>query len=225
MKKVFAVLSVLLLFGCTNPSMERGFARMIEALEELTASFEAVDIPQITTDMGQIVEDLEIIVEGVENYTNAVLEYNAYIVEYNEAINEYNDAMLAYQEQMTTAAEFLDDINGVMNNMVESLAGLQALYDEGNEWAGIFIQIANIRIGLQDILAIMKTKATKEQMEQLLAQVQEIGEGVDQLVAVADYDYDGVVNALDKCPDTPLTQINNVNAEGCAPGETPVSDD
>ena len=225
MKKVFAVLSVLLLFGCTNPSMERGFARMIEALEELTASFEAVDIPQITTDMGQIVEDLEIIVEGVENYTNAVLEYNAYIVEYNEAINEYNDAMLAYQEQMTTAAEFLDDINGVMNNMVESLAGLQALYDEGNQWAGIFIQIANIRIGLQDILAIMKTKATKEQMEQLLAQVQEIGEGVDQLVAVADYDYDGVVNALDKCPDTPLTQINNVNAEGCAPGETPVSDD
>ena len=219
MKKVFAVLSVLLLFGCTNPSMERGFARMIEALEELTASFEAVDIPQITTDMGQIVEDLEIIVEGVENYTNAVLEYNAYIVEYNEAINEYNDAMLAYQEQMTTAAEFLDDINGVMNNMVESLAGLQALYDEGNQWAGIFIQIANIRIGLQDILAIMKTKATKEQMEQLLAQVQEIGEGVDQLVAVADYDYDGVANALDKCPDTPLSEINNVNADGCSPSQ------
>jgi len=133
--------------------------------------------------------------------------------------------MLAYQEQMTTAAEFLDDIDDVMNNMVESLAGLQALYEQGNEWAGIFIQIANIRLGLQDILAIMKTKATKEQMEQLLAQVEQIGEGVDQLVAVADYDYDGVVNALDKCPDTPLTQINNVNAEGCAPGETPVSDD
>jgi len=225
MKKVFAVLSVMLFVGCTNPSMERGFARMIEALEQLTASFEAVDIPQITTDMGQIVEDLEVIVEGVQNYTDAVLEYNAYIVEYNEAINEYNDAMLAYQEQMTTAAEFLNDIDDVMNNMVESLAGLQALYEQGNEWAGIFIQIANIRLGLQDILAIMKTKATKEQMEQLLAQVEQIGEGVDQLVAVADYDYDGVVNALDKCPDTPLTQINNVNAEGCAPGETPVSDD
>ena len=219
MKKVFAVLSVLLLFGCTNPSMERGFARMIEALEELTASFEAVDIPQITTDMGQIVEDLEIIVEGVENYTNAVLEYNAYIVEYNEAINEYNDAMLAYQEQMTTAAEFLDDINGVMNNMVESLAGLQALYDEGNQWAGLFIQIANIRLGLQDILATLKTKATAEQMEQLLDQVQEMGEGVDQLVAVADYDYDGVINALDKCPDTPLNEINNVNSDGCSPSQ------
>ena len=198
---------------------------MIESLEQLTASFEAVNIPQITTDMGQIVEDLEIIVDGVQNYTDAVIEYNGYIVEYNEAINEYNDAMLAYQEQITTAQEFLDDIDDVMNNMVESLAGLQTLYDEGNQWAGIFLQIANIRLGLQDILAIMKTKATAEQMDALLAQVENMGEGIDQLVAVADYDYDGVINALDKCPETPLTKINEVNADGCAPGETPVSDD
>ena len=224
--KKYLILSVFLItVGCTNASMERGFARMIESLEQLTASFEAVNIPQITTDMGQIVEDLEIIVDGVQNYTDAVIEYNGYIVEYNEAINEYNDAMLAYQEQITTAQEFLDDIDDVMNNMVESLAGLQTLYDEGNQWAGIFLQIANIRLGLQDILAIMKTKATAEQMDALLAQVENMGEGIDQLVAVADYDYDGVINALDKCPETPLTQINNVNAEGCAPGETPVSDD
>ena len=224
--KKYLILSVFLItVGCTNASMERGFARMIESLEQLTASFEAVNIPQITTDMGQIVEDLEIIVDGVQNYTDAVIEYNGYIVEYNEAINEYNDAMLAYQEQITTAQEFLDDIDDVMNNMVESLAGLQALYDEGNQWAGIFLQIANIRLGLQDILAIMKTKATAEQMDALLAQVENMGEGIDQLVAVADYDYDGVINALDKCPETPLTKINEVNADGCAPGETPVSDD
>ncbi len=225
MKKVLFAVIGFVMIGCTNPSMERGFASMIESLEQLTASFEAVNIPQITTDMAQITEDLEIIVDGVQNYTDAVIEYNGYIVEYNEAINEYNDAMLAYQEQITTAQEFLDDIDDVMNNMVESLAGLQTLYDEGNQWAGIFLQIANIRLGLQDILAIMKTKATAEQMDALLAQVENMGEGIDQLVAVADYDYDGVINALDKCPETPLTQINNVNAEGCAPGETPVSDD
>ena len=224
--KKYLILSVFLItVGCTNASMERGLARMIESLEQLTASFEAVNIPQITTDMAQITEDLEIIVEGVQDYTDAVIEYNGYIVEYNEAINEYNDAMLAYQEQITTAEEFLNDIDGTIEGMVEALSGLQALYEEGNEWAGIFIQIANIRLGLQDILAIMKTKATKEQMEQLLAQVENIGEGIDQLVAVADYDYDGVINALDKCPETPLTKINEVNANGCAPGETPVSDD
>ena len=224
--KKYLILSVFLItVGCTNASMERGFARMIEALEQLTASFEAVNIPQITTDMAQITEDLEIIVEGVQNYTDAVIEYNGYIVEYNEAINEYNDAMLAYQEQITTAEEFLNDIDGTIESMVESLAGLQTMHEEGNEWAGLFIQIANIRLGLQDILAIMKTKATAEQMDALLAQVENMGEGIDQLVAVADYDYDGVINALDKCPETPLTKINEVNADGCAPGETPVSDD
>lgn len=218
--KKFLLLTVLLFtFGCTNPSMERGFAKLNESLKEVVSAFDAVNIPQITTDMEQIVTDLEAVAEGVQNYHDAVIEYNAYIMEYNEAINEYNDAMLAYQEQMTTAAEFLDDIDNVMNNMVESLAGLQALYDEGNQWAGLFIQIANIRLGLQDILATLKTKATAEQMNQLLDQVQEMGEGVDQLVAVADYDYDGVANALDKCPDTPLSEINNVNADGCSPSQ------
>ena len=199
--------------------MENGFAKLIESLKQLTASFEAINIPQITTDMGQIVTDLEDIAEGIQNYHDAVIEYNAHIMEYSEAMNEYNDAMLAYEEQQTTAEDFLNDINSIINNMTESLSGLQTLYEEGNEWAGLFIQIANIRLGLQGILATLKTKATAEQMEQLLTQVQEMGAGVDQLVAVADYDYDGVINAFDKCPDTPLNEINNVNSDGCSPSQ------
>ena len=199
--------------------MENGFAKLIESLKQLTASFEAINIPQITTDMGQIVTDLEDIAEGIQNYHDAVIEYNAHIMEYSEAMNEYNDAMLAYEEQQITAEDFLNDINSVINNMTESLSGLQVLYEEGNEWAGLFIQIANIRLGLQGILATLKTKATAEQMEQLLAQVEEMGEGIDQLVAVADYDYDGVINAFDKCPDTPLNEINNVNSDGCSPSQ------
>lgn len=225
MKKVFAVLSVILFVGCTNPSMERGFAKLNESLQEVVNSFEALNIPQITSDIEQIVVDLEVIVEGVQNYHDAVIEYNAHLAEYNEAMLEYNDAMLAYEEALLANEEFLSEIDDVLNGVVSSLEGLQALYDEGNQWAGIFLQIANIKLGLQDILATMKTKATKAQVEELLASLQEVGEGVDQLVAVADYDYDGVINALDKCPETPITQINNVNAEGCAPDETPVSDD
>lgn len=225
MKKFIAILSVVLFAGCTNPSMERGFAKLNESLQEVLDSFEAMNIPQITSDMSQIIVDLEVIVEGVQNYHDAVIEYNAHIAEYNEAMLEYNDAMLAYEEAALANEEFLAEIDDVLNGVVSSLEGLQTLYDNGNEWAGIFLQIAQIRIGLQDILATMQTKATKEQVEQLLAAVQEVGAGVDQLVAVADYDYDGVINALDKCPETPLSEINNVNAYGCAPGETPVSDD
>ena len=219
MKKILALIVLLVTFGCTNPSMERGFAKLNESLKEVVAAFDAIDIPQITTDMEQIVSDLEVIAEGIQNYHDAVIEYNAHIAEYNEAMIEYNDAMLAYEEAVLANEEFLAEIDSVMTDMIESLEGLQALYDNGNQWAGIFLQIAQIRLGLQDILATMQTKATKEQMDQLLAQVQEMGEDVDQLVAVADYDYDGVANALDKCPDTPLSEINNVNADGCSPSQ------
>lgn len=219
MKKFIAILSVLLFAGCTNPSMERGFAKLNDSLKEVVAAFDAVDIPQITTDMQQIIVDLESITEGVQNYHDAVIEYNAHIAEYNEAMLEYNDAMLAYEDAMLANEEFLSEIDDVLNGVVSSLEGLQTLYAEGNQWAGVFLQIANIRLGLQDILATMQTKATKEQMEQLLESVQEMGEGIDQLVAVADYDYDGVMNALDKCPDTPFTEINNVNADGCSPSQ------
>ena len=219
MRKFITLTVLLFTFGCTNPSMERGFAKLNESLKEVVAAFDAIDIPQITTDMEQIVSDLEVIAEGIQNYHDAVIEYNAHIAEYNEAMIEYNDAMLAYEEAMLANEEFLAEIDSVMTDMIESLEGLQALYDNGNQWAGIFLQIAQIRLGLQDILATMQTKATKEQMDQLLAQVQEMGEDVDQLVAVADYDYDGVANALDKCPDTPLSEINNVNADGCSPSQ------
>ena len=39
------------------------------------------------------------------------------------------------------------------------------------------------------------------------------------LVFVADYDYDGVINGLDQCPDTPITEISEVNGVGCSPSQ------
>ena len=227
MKKVVLVIITLVLslssMACINPSMENGFEKLNQSLSELVASFDAVNIPQITSDMEQITDDLESIVVGIENYVSAVEEYNQAILIYNEALLEYNDALMEYDEALTATNYFLSQIDSSIEGMLQALEGLREMKEEGNEWAGIFLQIAEIRIGLQDILAIMKTKATKEQMEALLAQVQEMGEGVDQLVFLADYDYDGVINGIDKCPDTPLSDINNVNAQGCAPGQTPVT--
>jgi len=228
MKRVVLVIITLVLslssMACINPSMENGFEKLNQTLSELVASFDAVNIPQITSDMEQITDDLESIVVGIENYVDAVEEYNQAILIYNEALLEYNDAMMEYDEALTATNDFLSQIDSSIEGMLQALEGLREMKEEGNEWAGIFLQIAEIRIGLQDILAIMKTKATKEQMEALLAQVQEMGEGVDQLVFLADYDYDGVINGIDKCPDTPLSDINNVNAQGCAPGQTPVTE-
>jgi len=56
-------------------------------------------------------------------------------------------------------------------------------------------------------------------LQGILERLQEVHRQVDILVGWADYDYDGVVNAVDKCPDTPITEINEVNEEGCSPSQ------
>ena len=221
MKKVFAVLSVLLLFGCTNPSMERGFAKLNEAMSDLVDSFEAMNIPQITEDMSTIVADLQSIADGIEAYHEAMIEYNNHILMYNEALLEYNDAMLAYADAQTAAEEFLSTVGEITQEMLASLTKLREMSEAGNEWANIMLLIAEIKISLNGVLAQVKTLATKEQVAQITAMLQEMNEDLDWYIAVQDFDYDGVLNAFDKCPDTPITEINNVNADGCAPGETP----
>jgi len=85
-------------------------------------------------------------------------------------------------------------------------------------------KMADIKLRLESILETAEDWATDEQVQNLLAQVQEVSEGIDMLVFIADYDYDGVMNGLDQCPDTPITEINNVNGVGCAPNETPTTD-
>ena len=113
MKKVFAVLSILLLFGCTNPSMERGFAQLNEAMSDLVDAFDAMNIPQMTEDMTQIVADLQSIADGLVAYQEAVVEYNAHLMMYNEALLEYNDAMLAYADAQMAADQFLASVGAV----------------------------------------------------------------------------------------------------------------
>ena len=171
--------------------------------------------------MAQITEDLEIIVEGVQNYTDAVIEYNGYIVEYNEAINEYNDAMLAYSDAQIAADEFLSNVGEITQSMLASLTKLRDMSESGNQWAEVMLLLAEINISLNGVLAQVKTLATKEQVAAINSMLQEMNSDLDRYIAIQDFDYDGVMNGLDKCPNTPITEINNVNADGCAPDETP----
>ena len=195
--------------------MENGFAKLIASLEALTESFNNLNIDQITEDMTTIVEGVEDIAFNLENYLVAMENYNASVAIYSEALIEYNDALLAAGEAYTEF-ENLEDATEALEQAIE---GLRLLAEEGNQWAGLFYQIAQINLTLDQILATVQTFATKDQVEGILNQLEEMGEGIDQLVAAADYDYDGVVNALDKCPDTPLNEINNVNSDGCSPSQ------
>lgn len=140
--------------------------------------------------------------EGLEGLDKALAELAAAI----ESLNI--PQMQADLEQMNVdAAEMLETVNGLEGNWEVSMQAFDELH-----------------VRLQSILAQSENWATSEDMAGLLEQVQEFGEGVDLLVLRADYDYDGVINAIDQCPDTPLKDINNVNAQGCAAEETPVTD-
>jgi hypothetical protein len=94
--------------------------------------------------------------------------------------------------------------------------------DESNAaMEAALVTIASIRERLAAVQALLDEAATAEQVQTLRDKVAEISEGIAMLVFVADYDYDGVMNGLDQCPDTPLTEINDVNGVGCSPSQIP----
>jgi len=96
--------------------------------------------------------------------------------------------------------------------------------EEANEAAAqLLLDIESILASLAEVQVLIDNAITKEQVAALAEQFADINTKIQTLVAIADYDYDGVMNALDQCPDTPITEINNVNAVGCAPGETPTN--
>ena len=77
------------------------------------------------------------------------------------------------------------------------------------------ITVASILEGLENVRISLEEAATVEQVQILRDKVAQISEGIARLVFLADYDYDGVINGLDQCPDTPITEINNVDNTGC----------
>ena len=139
MKKLLLFIPVLF-FSCVNPSMERGFASIGEALAEV-----AVDLngyaESITSDMAQIEEDIYLISQHIEKMRK--------------------DTELA------------------------------------------LILIEEILAGLSRTQELLDQAATKEQMQDILEDVQELGEGIQILWNLADFDADGVVNGLDQCFETP----------------------
>ena len=199
--------------------MENGFARLIASLEALTESFNNLNIDQITEDMTTIVEGVEDIAFNFENYLAAMEDYNASVAIYSEALIEYNDALLAAGDAYNTALVEFENVGAAVEALETAMEGLRLLAEEGNQWAGLFYQIAQINLTLDQILITVQTFATKEQVEGILDDLTKMGEGIDQLVSTADYDYDGVINALDKCPNNPINEINNVNSDGCSPSQ------
>jgi len=149
------------------------------------------------------------------------------------AINCENPSMERGLEGLQAAlaeleASFLaidvDQMSADLLDMNETVAQLVIDQEAANEAAAqLLVDIEGILTSLAAVKDKLDNALTVEQVQALTAQFALINEKVQTLVAIADYDHDGVINALDQCPDTPITEINNVNAVGCAPGETPTN--
>jgi hypothetical protein len=108
--------------------------------------------------------------------------------------------MLADIEAIQTqATQAIEEAEGSKSILQEALTALDSIQ----------IDLAEVQTGLDSLVG--------EQFPRLKAKFAEITAGVDMLVLLADYDFDGIINGLDQCPDTPITQITSVDANGCSP--------
>ena len=121
----------------------------------------------------------------------------------------------------------LDSMNVMVGEMIVDVEEYSAQMEEFNQQVleiqarleAMLIQVQGITEEVDGMIVTTGGLANTQQLQDLLSQVQEFGAGVALLVARADYDYDGVVNGLDKCPDTPITEINDVDTDGCSPSQ------
>ena len=177
--------------------MENGFAKLIESLKQLTASFEAIQVDQITEDMTNIVTDLEYIAEDLEAYMNAMIEYQA-------ATDAYIEATEAYAAAAQAAT---DAANGTLEELL-------SLSEAGNQWATIYLQIMGISQSFSEIQAAVDNMATSEQVAAIAEQLEDMSNDLTLSIQGSDVDGDGIIHKFDKCPTLAGPESN----EGCPLG-------
>lgn len=109
--------------------------------------------------------------------------------------------------------EQVELLESALNNLVIVSEGTAVTMNELQQ------MITTLQEGLDNLQQQFSTLAPNGTLQELLVKLEKIHEGIDTLVARADYDIDGVINAIDECPDTPITEIKQVNEVGCSPSQ------
>ena len=213
MKKFFTLSIFLFTLGCINPSMENGFAKLIESLKQLTASFEAINAPQIQTDLNSMAMDLAIMAEDIDAYNESIVQYNNAITQYSDAMAEFSDAMLEYEEAIAeynnAVAEYSEAIDNFEPLSLQSFANLKEMADNGNQLARILLILAGIHTSMDQILVQVQTVATAEQVQALTQQVSQMSDDIELSIQGSDVDGDGIIHSEDECPTLAGPESNN----------------
>ena len=135
-----------------------------------------------------------------------------------EGLDDLNARLVELEQQLAAidANALITDINDI----IAQVETIEQINEENKQAiAEAMVTLTDLHDQLAAILVQIQEAATVEQLQAINVKVQTISEGISILVFVADYDYDGVINGLDQCPDTPITEISEVNGVGCSPSQ------
>jgi uncharacterized phage infection (PIP) family protein YhgE len=110
-------------------------------------------------------------------------------------------------------AESVTELESTVDTLVIEFDTLDTTMNELHQ------MITTLQEGLDNLQQQLSTLAPNGTLQEISIKLEKIQEGIDVLVARADYDIDGVINAIDECPDTPITEIKQVNDVGCSPSQ------
>jgi len=138
---------------------------------------------------------------------------NKEVAELASAIDDLDiNGLLSQMDSITKDLETAEaDINAyalTVEEYIAAMAELQAKFD------AMVLQIQGMTEIVDGMIISAEGLATTEQFQKLLADMNEFQQGINVLVGSADYDSDGVMNSVDKCPDTELGKA--VDSDGCS---------
>ena len=139
---------------------------------------------------------------------------NQEVAELASAIDDLDiNGLLSQMDSINKDLEIaISDINAyalTVEEYIAEMAELQARFE------AMALQIQGMVEMVNGILIpSAEGLATSAQFQKLLADMNELQQGINVLVGSADYDSDGVINSLDKCPDTELGAT--VDSDGCS---------
>ena len=143
---------------------------------------------------------------GFESLNKEVAELASAIDDLD--INGLLSQMDSITQDLQTAESDINAYTLTVEEHIAAMAELQAKFD------AMVLQIQGMTEIVDGMIISAEGLATTEQFQKLLADMNEFQQGINVLVGSADYDSDGVMNSVDKCPDTELGK--SVDSDGCS---------
>jgi len=136
-----------------------------------------------------------------------------------DGLDDLNARLVELEQEIVSL-----DVDSLLNDISEISAAVAAFEAQNEENLAAIAEIKatldSLNLKLAEINEELQAAATMEQIQAIKVKLQDINEGIALLVFASDYDLDGIINGLDQCPNTPITEISQIDANGCGPSET-----